>query len=579
MAGQKVNRAVGRRQGKRASELIEEAVYLIRSAPASCLAGYYLGALPFVLALLFFCGDMSRSAWAYQHLAGGSLALAALFLWMKFWQAVFAQNLGALMSGNPIPPLTFARCRGIFLSQTFLPATALFLLPLSLVPILPFPWVCAFYQNVTALENPGRLRPLLKRAGHLATLWPRQNFVLLAFLFLFAFVVFLNWCTVCFSLPGLAKMLFGVESEYSRSALSMLNTTFFAIMFGLTYLSVDPIVKAIYALRCFYGESLESGADLKADLARFNVPADVMAVLLAMLCLVPVPAKAKPGSGPATQATSVEAQPPSSTAAVEQQAPPGSKATPARSPASVAPVELDRSAQEVIQQRKYAWRMPREQIEEPAEEGVLSRFFRKAWEVIRDGLSKLLDWFFNWLRRIFSRSGSGTGGPSLDWAGTIKILLVTLAIAVLVGLVLLLYRAWDRRRRPVTPIASEAIPIVPDLTDENVGPDQLPEDGWSKLGRELLERGEFRLAMRAFYLGSLAHLAARNLVSLAKFKSNREYEIELGRRGHSFPEMLALFGENVSAFDRIWYGMHEITRDHLLLFAENVDRIKAGGGS
>jgi len=53
---------------------------------------------------------------------------------------------------------------------------------------------------------------------------------------------------------------------------------------------------------------------------------------------------------------------------------------------------------------------------------------------------------------------------------------------------------------------SEAIFPVPDLADENIRADQLPEDGWTKLARELLERGEFRLAMRAFYLASLAHL-------------------------------------------------------------------------
>jgi len=86
----------------------------------------------------------------------------------------------------------------------------------------------------------------------------------------------------------------------------------------------------------------------------------------------------------------------------------------------------------------------------------------------------------------------------------------------------------------------------------NLGAEQLPEDGWTKLARELLERGELRLALRAFYLASLARLAERNLISLAKFKSNRDYEQELRRRGHSFPDMLALFSENVGVFDRIW---------------------------
>ena len=82
-----------------------------------------------------------------------------------------------------------------------------------------------------------------------------------------------------------------------------------------------------------------------------------------------------------------------------------------------------------------------------------------------------------------------------------------------------------------TAVASEPILPAPDIADENVRADQLPEDGWTKLARELLERGEFRLAMRAFYLASLSHLAARNLISIARFKSNRDYERELRRRG------------------------------------------------
>src|SRR5262249_45265204 len=112
---------------------------------------------------------------------------------------------------------------------------------------------------------------------------------------------------------------------------------------------------------------------------------------------------------------------------------------------------------------------------------------------------------------------------------------------------------------------------------ENVSAEQLPEDGWVKLARELLERGEFRLALRAFYLASLAHLAQRNLISLARFKSNRDYQRELQRRGHSFPSLVQLFADNILMFDRTWYGMHEATRDAVQQFATNVEKIKAGG--
>src|SRR4029079_1349495 len=48
------------------------------------------------------------------------------------------------------------------------------------------------------------------------------------------------------------------------------NTTFFAVIVGVTYLCLDPLLKAIYVLRCFYGESLSTGEDLKVELRRFE---------------------------------------------------------------------------------------------------------------------------------------------------------------------------------------------------------------------------------------------------------------------------------------------------------------------
>src|SRR5207302_10904430 len=107
---------------------------------------------------------------------------------------------------------------------------------------------------------------LIKKSAKLAGVWPRQNLLILGTLAGFGFYVFLNWTTVCLALPALLKMLFGIESVFTRSGANMLNTTFFAIMSGLTYLCIDPILKVVYVLRCFYGQSIQSGEDLKAEL-------------------------------------------------------------------------------------------------------------------------------------------------------------------------------------------------------------------------------------------------------------------------------------------------------------------------
>jgi hypothetical protein len=265
-------------------------------------------------------------------------------------------------------------------------------------------------------------------------------------------------------------------------------------------------------------------------------------------------------------------------AAATEPAPAPSSAAP-----TVSPPELDRAIQDTIQHRKYTWRGPRTKEEKPdaisgSNNGFLTRFFERVNEM----LSKWARGFGNWLDRLMRRLFRTSPTPiapktsGYNWILLLQFLLWVLAAAVLVGIGIFIYRLIRDRRPREEPIASEAIQPTPDLTDENVGAEQLPEDGWTKLARELLARGEFRLALRAFYLSSLAHLAGRNLITLARFKSNRDYERELGRRAHSFPELLSTFGQNVSVFDRIWYGLHEINGDLVNEFATNVDRIKTG---
>jgi hypothetical protein len=551
-----MKRAKRRQQGRNAFDVIEEATHLLRTAPVATLTTYYLGAIPFVLGLLFFWADMSRSPLAPQHVAGASFALALLFFWMKFCQSLFARRVRAQAAHETFLAPGFRRGLRIFFMQGIIQSTALFLLPLASVPILPVAWVYAFYQSASALdtgEDEGTAA-LMKKSWRQAKLWAAQNTAVLAILFIFTFCVFLNWITVCAALPELGKMLFGIESQFSKSPSALFNTTFFAAMFGLTYLCVDPIVKTIYALRCFYGESLESGEDLKAELSPFIhsavKPVTAILILAAILSVSRVSAETTPAPAP-TSGQTVEAP------------------------------DLDQAINDTIHHRKYIWRMPREKVivqEKP--QGVVGSFFTKVSDMIHNWVEDAAKWLAKIRRKLFQRhprisepsSSHGTG-----WITSLQVLLYVLAAAVIIALVIFIMRLVRNNWEPAPVIPSEAIAPVPDLTDENVRADQLPEDGWTKLARELLERGEFRLAMRAFYLAGLAHLATRNLISIARFKSNREYERELRRRAHAIPNLPTLFGDTISSFERVWYGTHEATIDSAQRFADGVDQLKASG--
>jgi hypothetical protein len=272
-----------REPGQGVFEVVEEAVHLLRGAPLQLHAAYAVGTLPFILAFLYFWADMSRGAFARQHAALGAAGMGLLFLWMKCWQGVFASALRSRIAGHAAEPWTIRRIARLALTQMALQPSGLFAVPLALALLLPFPWVYSFYQNLTAAGGePGDLGSACKTAALQANLRPGQCFLLLVILWLFAFLVWINTVAALAMLPSLLKMLFGVDTAFTQAGIhSVFNTTYLACSFALTYIFVDPLIKTVFVLRCFYAQSVRSGNDLKAELARLRAPSLNSPTLLA----------------------------------------------------------------------------------------------------------------------------------------------------------------------------------------------------------------------------------------------------------------------------------------------------------
>jgi hypothetical protein len=531
--------------GKGAIELIEEGFQLLRRAPLSTVAAYYIGTLPFMLAVLYFWSEMSSGVFAEQRLATGATIVCALFFWMKCWQAVFARNLFAKLMDEPEPRWDRRRIARTLFAQVVLQPSGLFLLPLSVIILMPFTWVFTFYQNVVlfgAGDEPG-IKPVLKRSWRQAVVWPAQNHCVVMALKLFGLFVLVNLAIAGLGLPFLMKALLGIETAFSQSWLAALNTTFFATIFALTYLCFDPLIKATYVTRCFYGTSLESADDLRAELRASTRTTQLAAVAACFLCFA--------------------------TPALSQERPSSPAPAPIDAPA------LERSIAEVIQQPEYSWRMPRETA--PTPKANLS-WWERQLQAIGQSLKLTLQKGFGWVRKVIQwitqnrRPNSGSG-MSLDWYGAMKAGLLLLCLALVVLIVVLAWRMWRQAPQPDEHVAQPVSP--PDLADERTAANQLPEDGWIQLARQLPASGDLRLALRAYYLASLALLAERNLITIASHKSNRDYERELNRRAHSIPALLSPFSQNVTTFERVWYGLHDVTPELLDGFAHNVTSIKA----
>lgn len=527
-----------RTHGKPALDLIEEAFVLLRTGPLSVLAVYYLGTTPFVAGFLIFCAILSRRVEAAGYVAEAALIMTGLFIWMKFFQARFARMILARLQGGEMSgwkPGEIARSLAI---QATLQATGLILLPLSALAILPFGWVYAFYQNVSAMDDGrGRLSECVRVSARQSALWTGQNHLALLILSNFGFIVFMNWIMLGAMAPQLLNMFFGIESVFTQSPLSIFNTTFLAAAVALTYLTVDPLMKTCYVLRCFQGASLRSGDDLRSEIRRLS--GRIAALSICLVCFMSIPTASAQEAVPKT--------------AVESES-------------------LDTSIDTVVQQAKYMWRTPQKKTPS-TENGWLKEQFRSIAETLNKFLRSLGEWIKKLSDWLLPKERKTTeGGSLMSWLSSHGGILSVVAALVVATLAVVGFRMLETRREAKG--SAMAVTVHPDLEDENTRADELPEDDWTRLGRRLLEEGDRRRALRAFYLATLAHLASRGLITIARWKSNRDYERELQRRGHTVPQLPQLFGENVGIFDRTWYGLHEANPDMVQRFLGNLEKMK-----
>ncbi|MDX1707545.1 MAG: DUF4129 domain-containing protein [Desulfobacterales bacterium] len=526
--------------------LVEEAVHLLRKAPLFLLSAYAIGTLPFILALFYFWADMSRSANAQQYHAVASLGMALLYIWMKCWHVVFAARLKMNLNDQPPPRWSFQRLLSLVTTQTLIHATAFVVLPLAAVVALPFGWCYAFYQNVTveaANENVD-LKALCQKAWSQARLWPRQNHIVMSIFFIFGIVVFLNVASAIYILPHLVKKYLGIESLFTLSGFHVINTTFWAVAIGISYLFVNPLVKTVYVLRCFYGAAIHSGDDLKLGLKALVAGRTSLVIgLVAMGLLISSPLRA---------------------VNQEQQ--------------MVAPEALDRSIDDVMQQREFMWRMPRDmQAEDQTQpQGPIAAVVTWIVDKIGEGIDTVIDWIdrlIDWLLALFPSAERPKTAADTDWVSLVQFGVIALLIGLVVVLAYIVWRSLSQRQIAQAEIAALPADITPDLENEDTTADDLPPNRWLDLARELAGKGSLRLALRAFYLASLAGLAEHGLITVEKFKSNREYEMELQRRAHQKQNLLTDFAQSSEIFERVWYGLHAIKESDLDQFAALQKRV------
>ncbi|MDH3973149.1 MAG: DUF4129 domain-containing protein [Deltaproteobacteria bacterium] len=549
-----MSRKTQRTEGMGALEVIEEATHLLRNIEAKMLLTYYMGSIPFVLGFLYFWADMSRSPFAVERNVKSAFIIALLFIWMKCWQTVFSRQLWSVVCGDGGEGWTFSRVCAMITEQTFIQPTGFIVLPIALLITLPFGWCYAFYQSITLLGcgKGGGMKNLYRSGFRHGSYFSKQNHVALLILSFFWGFVFFNLVTLLYLAPHMINTFFGIETVFSRAGWTILNTTFLAVTWSITYLIVDPLIKSIYVLRSFYGESLRTGADLKSDLKRITSTGKGLAAFLVILIV-------GLNTGMETRAMADD--------------------TPSRQRV-VSAGELTHSIDEIIEKHEYRWRMPRVKQKKEESEGFFLSFLKGSVETIIDWFKPVKGWIekvFKWIEEILKRfePKAGHNKESKERTMTVHYLMYALLCVVSSMLAIIGWRRFKQFKLPEPVKAGMARSKAPDLASEDISADELPANSWLEMGRKLMAEGNHRFALRAFYLASLSHLSAQNKLSVASFKSNREYENELKRRAHALPDLVSAFSLNMMTFEKIWYGMHEITADLVRGFEENQERIMA----
>lgn len=570
-----IRRTTRRRRETGALQILEEAFHLLRSADVACFWTFYLGAVPFALGMLYFVADMSRSSLAERDAAFVAVVMAALYFWMRYTQAKFCAGLWQTLSPGSRPPVVgrdrFARLSALWLLQ----ALHLPILVFGAFFAIPLGWVIASQQNFSVLalthDHGGRpLRELLLKSIRFSHHeWAQNHAILLIFFFVSLFT-WVNIVATCVLVPGFGKSLFGIETIFTLNPIAaVMNTTFIFGSLLLMQLVIVPLLLSTYVLRCFYADSRRSGADLLSRLATCRVKRELEQRreqgALARLPLIALAALSLAGTG-AINAGMVDAAEGDVSVAVESAGEERSE-------------QFRREITETLEQKKYQWQLSRRALAREGEE-------EESWLSLRineiaDSAKKLVDaagdWFEKTMRRLMerNRADSGDKNPDLSFfkelSSGVSLALVGLILGLLVWLGFTLYRKHLNRER--VEVVDEGVSAPIDLASEDIVATQLHEDEWLRLAREQIGKGEERLAVRALFLATLAHLGDRGLLKIARFKSNRDYRSELAMRGRNLGELRSAFDENTTLFERVWYGMHRLGEGSIDFYLKNHETI------
>jgi len=177
----------------------------------------------------------------------------------------------------------------------------------------------------------------------------------------------------------------------------------------------------------------------------------------------------------------------------------------------------------------------RPEYEQKADEGSA---LERMWQ-------SFMHWLARILRKIFPQMKPLQPGSARAISGIAQLLVVTIALALIAYVAWKLLPRYLSSRSKKKSVRREARIVL----GERLEPDQTATDLFAQ-AESLARSGDLRAAIRKAYIALLCELGDRKLISLAQYRTNRDYLNALREtRVYSFMYPLTI------SFENHWYGL------------------------
>lgn len=147
-----------------------------------------------------------------------------------------------------------------------------------------------------------------------------------------------------------------------------------------------------------------------------------------------------------------------------------------------------------------------------------------------------------------------SGGSSDFWAGVFKALFIIIVIAAIVLLAVHFMGAGTFRN----PANKKFTRGDTKITIDNIE-DHIYETELERFIREAVEKNNYTLAIRLYYLAIIKELSLNRTIKWKKDKTNKDYIKEMRKTN-----LFQAFREVTRIFERVWYGKTEIGKTEYL---------------